>query len=310
MVPAFDSVAFSAPLNQIQEPVQSPFGFHVIEVLSRQGDSAQARHILVPIERTGESEFDLLELADSLEALGESMTLNEAAAVLSIPVRQATMTEIFPFLPGAGQIADGFDWAFRDGTPGEVSDVFEDQQAFYMMELSSSSPATLQSMEEARSAIDFILRTEKKVDRGLSEAQELVDQARAAGTLEVLDGQDGLQVQEEGPYTPLEFFPGLGYQNSAIGAAVGLGEGEIGDPVVSENNVYLIQLLERTPADSLAWAEQIEMQRVQTLFTVQQQRLEQWISGLREAADIVDRREEVLQGSSDQSRASQPGGLF
>ena len=41
MVPAFDSVVFAAPLNRVQEPVQTSYGFHVIEVLSRQGDSAQ-----------------------------------------------------------------------------------------------------------------------------------------------------------------------------------------------------------------------------------------------------------------------------
>jgi peptidyl-prolyl cis-trans isomerase D len=310
MVPVFDSVVFSAPLNQVLEPVQSNYGFHVIEVLSRQGDSAQARHVLIPIERTGESEIQLLTLADSLEALGETMTLAEAAGILSIPVRQGNMTEIFPFLPMAGQIADGFDWAFRDGAPGEVSPVFEDQQAFYMMELLSSTPASVQTLEAARAAIDLILRTEKKVEKGLEEAQDLVQQARAAGTLESLQGQSGLEVQEVGPLPPLEFFPGLGYQNAATGVATGLEEGAISDPVVADNNVYLIELLERTPADSLAWIEQVELQRAQAVFTVQQQRLEQWIMGLREASNIVDRREEVFQASQTQSQAGQTGGLF
>lgn len=308
MVPAFDSAVFGSPLNQVLEPIQTNYGFHVIEVLSRQGDTAQARHVLIPIERTGESEIQLLTLADSLEALGESMTLEEAAGVLSIPVRQGTMTEIFPFLAGAGQIADGFDWAFEEAAPGEVSPVFEDQQAFYMMELLNSSPASTQPLDEARGAIELILKTEKKVETALAEAQELMPQVRTAGTLEVLDGQDGLQVQEAGPLTSLEFFPGLGYQDTAIGVASGLAEGEISDPVSSANNVYIIEMLERIPADSLAWSEQLEMQRSQSLFRVQQQRLEQWLGGLREAADIVDRRDEVFQTS--RSRASQPGGLF
>lgn len=35
MVPAFDKVAFSAPVNQISPPVKSQFGYHIIQVESR-----------------------------------------------------------------------------------------------------------------------------------------------------------------------------------------------------------------------------------------------------------------------------------
>lgn len=35
MVPAFEHYAFTAPLNQISQPVKSPFGYHVIQVLER-----------------------------------------------------------------------------------------------------------------------------------------------------------------------------------------------------------------------------------------------------------------------------------
>ena len=35
MVPEFDKVVFSAPLNTVQGPVQTQFGFHLLEVTSR-----------------------------------------------------------------------------------------------------------------------------------------------------------------------------------------------------------------------------------------------------------------------------------
>jgi len=35
MTPTFDKVAFSAPINQISQPVKSPFGYHIIQVEDR-----------------------------------------------------------------------------------------------------------------------------------------------------------------------------------------------------------------------------------------------------------------------------------
>jgi len=36
MVKEFDTVVFSAPLNQVQGPVKTQFGYHLVEVTSRE----------------------------------------------------------------------------------------------------------------------------------------------------------------------------------------------------------------------------------------------------------------------------------
>jgi peptidyl-prolyl cis-trans isomerase C len=36
MVPEFDKVVFSAPINTVQGPVQTQFGYHLLEVTSRE----------------------------------------------------------------------------------------------------------------------------------------------------------------------------------------------------------------------------------------------------------------------------------
>ncbi len=35
MVPEFDEVVFSAPINEVQGPVKTQFGYHLLEVTSR-----------------------------------------------------------------------------------------------------------------------------------------------------------------------------------------------------------------------------------------------------------------------------------
>src|SRR5690606_25886260 len=85
LIGPFDEAVWSLPIGRVSEPVQTVFGFHLIRVDRRDADSAAAHHILIPIERTSESELALLETADSLEALGQRLSLEQAAQALGLP---------------------------------------------------------------------------------------------------------------------------------------------------------------------------------------------------------------------------------
>jgi hypothetical protein len=305
MVPAFDSVVFNARIGRTSEPIQTRFGFHIVEVMSRSGDTAQARHILVPIERTTDSELDLLGMADSLEALGETSGLDEAASVLALEVVTQELSEVFPFLAGAGQIGEGSDWVFRESVPGETSPVFETTQAFYSLEVVESEPEGYMTLQRATLSIEQLLRTEKKIAAVTEQGAALVDRARAEGTLDAIASEEEeIEVRDAGPFSRVDFVPGLGRNNSAIGSTFGLDEGEISGVVSANNNAFIIQVVERTPADSTQWEAEKLAQRFELANAVRQQRLQIWVMALREIADIVDRREEVLRPSGGQQSST------
>jgi len=312
MVPAFDSAVFAAPLNQITEPVRTQFGYHLIEVTDRWArDSAQARHILLPFERTDESEIALLAMADSLEELGESMPLTDAAGALGLAVDTLEVTETFPIIPGAGQIAEGGEWVFDVETmPGDVSPVFENRSAFYALELISLDPAGYLTRDEAEGAIRQTLGVEKKIALAVQEAEEFHDQVEQDRSLDEVAREYALEVREAGPLTRTEFWPGLGRQNAAIGTVFALDVGEISDVITANQNAFILERTGGEPADSLAWAEQVDYQRAQSVNAVRQQRLAQWIEALRETADIVDRRDEVLNPPEDQEQVPQLPRVF
>ncbi len=46
LVKSFETAAFTSPVNRITEPVESEFGFHLIETLKKKGDKILVRHIL------------------------------------------------------------------------------------------------------------------------------------------------------------------------------------------------------------------------------------------------------------------------
>ncbi len=203
----FSDAAFAATVGELTEPVRTPFGYHVIEVQDQTEDSVQARHILVLFARTEESELALLTLADSLEALGESRTLAEAASTLSLGVETAYLSTEFAFVAGAGQVGEGSDWAFEEALVGDVSQVLETRQAFYMLELAEIREAGAISLADASGSIEQTVRAEKKVEQAKGEGEEMVTQVRAGASLADIAEQKSLEIQTAGDWRlrPLPF---------------------------------------------------------------------------------------------------------
>ena len=302
MVRTFDSATFATRLNRVTGPVRTSFGVHIIEVTQRWGqDSAQARHILLPFERTEDSEIDLYTVADSLETLGESVTLSEAAAILGLEADTVELLETFAFAPGAGDVTEGADWVFEPETsPGEMTPVYENRTAFYAMELISVDPSRYLAQEEAEPSIRASISTIKKVEVAMEEARTLAEEVRGGRLLDEVAREMGLaEVREAGPFSRNDNVPGLGRYNAAIGTAFGLAIGEASDAVQANQNAFVIELTASEAADSLAWRDQVNQQRTQLVNALREQRLFQWIEALRENADIVDQREEVLNPPSE-----------
>lgn len=301
MVTAMDSAAFAAPVGEVVGPIRSSFGHHILQVEERWGaDSVQARHILLPIARTDDSEIALLSRADSLEDLSEEMPLDQAAAQMGLTTTTLDIAQTFPFLAGAGQISEGADWIFEEAARGDVSPVFETPTAFYAIELVSSQPEGVLPLEDATPSIRSTLLFERQMERARAEAQTALDRIRGGEAMANVAADLGLEVRTAGPVTRNEFVPGIGRQNAAIGAAFGLEPGEVSDVVSTPANTFLIESVSLVPADSTAWRAQIEQQRQAVVASLQQQRLQEWITALRAAARIVDRRDEVLAAQDEE----------
>ena len=81
------------------------------------------------------------------------------------------------------------------------------------------------------------------------------------------------------------------------------------DPVAAGGNVFILEQLSRTPADSAQWEAQKETQRAQVTQIVQERRMAAWLDEIRADARIVDRRQEVLQpATEDEALPTSPFG--
>ena len=117
---------------------------------------------------------------------------------------------------------------------------------------------------------------------------------RSGETLEDVAADLGMEIRDTELFSRNDFVPGLGRQNSAIGAAFGLQSGEVSEVITTPTNAFVLDFVGYIPADSAMWISQRVQQRQTQVFILQQQRLQEWIDALRIAARIIDRREEVL----------------
>ncbi|HEX7091822.1 MAG TPA: peptidyl-prolyl cis-trans isomerase [Longimicrobiales bacterium] len=300
LVPAFEQAAWSLPVGRVSEPVLSPSGYHLIRVDRRDADSVSAHHILIPIERTPESEEALLVQADSLETLGERLGIAEAASALGLPApREITLNEDQPFVPGLGRLDEGAEWAFSEASPGDVSPLYETRSAYYMLELVGRTPAGVIPLEEARTNIRAELIARKKLERARAEGQRMVGLIRAGNTLDEVAAAAGLPVHEAGPFTRLSYVPGLGQANEAIGTAFGLAPGQTSGLVEASGKLFIIQVVERRDADRQQFEAQKDFLRARMTAGLERERVQRFLQDLRNAARIRDDRALVMRGSAD-----------
>jgi peptidyl-prolyl cis-trans isomerase D len=293
---AFDSAAFKLPLNTLSPPVRSQFGYHLIEVTSRKGEKAKGRHILIPIEIAGAHRDQVDAQADSLEKLGadkaDPAALDTVARALKLPIgRTAPVQEGTKVQLGTLVIPDAAVWA-STAKPGATSAVIETSIAFYVFRLDSAQAAGVPPLGQIRQQVAARARAEKKIDEGRKVAKEYQKRIEAGGSLQAVADSMKLPYKEFGPFSRLN--PPL-TDPIVVGTAFGLDVGKQSGMLDTKEGIYFLKSLERTKADSAAFAKEIDNYRAQMVRMAQQDRVRSYLEALRQNAKVVDDRKKVLQ---------------
>jgi peptidyl-prolyl cis-trans isomerase D len=303
MDPAFDAAAFTLPLKTLSQPVLSQFGYHLIEVTSRSGKKAKGRHILFPIEVTGQHRDQLDSQADSLEHLGaeraDPAALDTVARALKLsigksgPVQQGTKVQLGPLVvPDAGV------WAFQ-AKPGATSPVIETSYAFYVFRLDSIQDAGVPPLSGVRDAVAREARDQKKWDQARALAREYLKRIEGGASLAQAAAAMKLAHREFGPFSRVN--PPL-TNPVVVGTAFGLEAGKHSGILDTKDGIYVLETLQHIKADSAAFAKGLDEYRARSVNLARQERVRNYLAALRNEAKIVDNRAKVLQ-----TAPAQPG---
>lgn len=291
MDPAFDSAAFSLPVNQVSEPVLSQFGFHLIEVTSRKGKKAKARHILFPIEVDGEHREQLDAKADSLERLAaeraDPAALDTVARALGLPVGKTSPVQKGTKVQlGSLAVPDAGVWAFQT-KPGSNSPVIETSIAYYVFRLDSLRKEGVPPLAQVRSSVEATARLARKRELARKVAEDYVRRLEAGAPMAQAAEAMKLPHREFGPFSRVN--PPL-TDPIVVGTAFGLEEGQRSGILDTEDGLYVLQTVERVKADSAQFVKDLDSYRARMIQLARQDRVRGFLAALRESAKIVDNR--------------------
>ncbi|MGB3801601.1 MAG: SurA N-terminal domain-containing protein [Lewinella sp.] len=296
LAPAVEKVAFvTGEIGQWYK-VRTQDGVQLVQVTGRSAETetrAKVSYVSEPMVPSKDSEDAIRQRAEEfLTGKGSLQELKEAAEAEGLTVETTQPLDIGAFqLPGIGggqDVRDLICWAFT-ADEGELSGfvyTFTDPNFFYenrylVAGVENVIPEGVAPLAAVRESILPDVRNQLK-GRQLAASMSGLDLNAVANQYDVtVDTLNGIT------FTQQSLAQGIGTEPKVIAAASSVATGQVSQPIVGQQGVYLVQPLSDAPAGS---SGSIPSAR-QAINTSSRSRVpQQLITGLRTEVDVEDQR--------------------
>jgi len=293
-VKPFADAAFRTQVGSIVGPVRTQFGWHIIKVTGRDRREIKIVDLALKVRASGETIETVYQYAQDFAYLAKDEGFEKAAEnskyrVLETPEFQKTGS-----IPGIGQNDVVTSFAFGNKL-GTISEPVYTKDGIIVIMVSNVREEGIRSLEEVKSTVKSMAIKQKKMEK----VREQVDAfyktlTSSSDIISAAQSNVNLIAQNTGVFKPTDGPPGIGRDLKFIGSALSLNPGELSKPFEGNRGYYIIQLLSKSPFDSVKYSSERELLSGQILQEKRNRAISDWHNALREKADIVDNRDKFF----------------
>ena len=293
MVPAFEKACFNGRVGEVQKPIKTSYGYHIIKVTGKTDKKFIIEKIVSPIKASPATRENHLNEAKDFNYISNKDGFEKEAKLMGYTVKQTGFfTKDAYYIPGIGVSQDLKDFAF-DNDINDISDVYKVQSGYVVAMISGVIDAGVKPFKDVKNSVKPEVLKEKKFEKSKNLAEQI--KSKIGDDLDKAKQVDPkVTTNVTGQFKPQGSIPNVGIDYAFSRKALEIPLNKVSNPVKGERGYYLIKVLARTPFDSSAYSIQKNTIRAQLLQQKKSQFFGQWISNLRKNADIVDNRRQFF----------------
>ncbi len=289
MVKEFEDACFSGAVNQVQKPIKTSYGYHIIKVTDATNDKFVIEKLVNKIETSATTVDRLYNEANDFSYIAKENGFEKEAKTMNYKViESAAFTEEAGVIPGLGLNRSLIKFIF-DGSIGDISDVYKVPSGYVVCTITYAEKAGFRPFEELKETIKGQVIREKKIEKAMQIAKEI--KSKIGGNLDnAYNVYPQVTIAKGVTFTPGGSVPSLGRDYGLINYATDGKIGVISEPVKGTRGAFLIKINSRSQFDENAYAVQRNSIRDNILQFRKQRLITEWLQKIRKEAKIDDYR--------------------
>lgn len=289
MVKEFDEACFTGKVGEIQKPVKTSFGYHIILVTDVSTSKYIVERILNAVNESATTRDEKFNAANDFAYLAQNNDFEKEAELMNYTIQESGNFNLkSASIPGIGANKRLINFAFENSL-NSVSEVHKLPTGYVVAQVSEVIADGLEKFEDIQPKVRQLVVMERQFEK--SQQLALEDMKKAGNDLNKIKQIDSrLQVGNTGRFNSTTSIPQIGKDNAFIFTALNMKVGETSEPVKGLRGYFIIKLLEKTPFDSTAFKAQIATLRNSLYQEKKSTALSTWITEIKDKADIEDKR--------------------